>query len=145
MTIPKERLRFVFQGYAIWYELEQFPTTANTLDGVVEADTAMLDLEQALWTAAKELSVGPIPAPHLTALYGINHLSEGEVRQRFHDLSLWLRQQRNDVEEWLVLEPSGFLSDVEVEGVNGGQMVRSSSRSSTIERSRGQTVPLRNV
>jgi hypothetical protein len=116
--ILKEKLRFRFQGYAIWLEIEQFP--ASDSDGEGRQAPQKNDLECAIQTASKELGVYPIPSPHLTALYGINHLAEAEVRNRFQDLS---RQLRNGEMDWPLLEPSGFLSDVEFEGIDGGEMV----------------------
>jgi len=117
MIVKKEGLRFVFQGYAIWLEAEQFPSSAPT--NLLSERSRDNDLDQAIRVASQELDVHPIPAPHLTALYGINHLPEHEVQQRFRDLA-------NELQDWdqsPMLEPDGFLSDIEIEGVNGGEMV----------------------
>lgn len=109
----KDGLRFVFHGYAIWLETEQFSTAA-----VPTKFCEKNDLDRALQVASEELKVLPIPAPHLTALYGISHLAEDEIRQRFRDLACELRGMVLPI-----MEPSGFLSDVEIEGKNGGLMV----------------------
>jgi hypothetical protein len=131
---PPRILAFQFQGYAIWLDLEQQqhqqqhepkpcflnPPPHTTTTSVEETKQ---DLDDALRTAGAELGVAPIPAPHVTALYGIQHLSEDEVRQRFQDVAnelFWFRQRWSS---WPLLEPVGFLSDVEIAGKNGGQMV----------------------
>ena len=110
----KDELRFVFHGYAVWLETEQFPQTGAIPTTFCDKN----DLDLVVQVASQELNVVPIPAPHLTALYGISHLGEEEIRQRFQNLAIELRG--------LVLpmmQPSGFLSDVEIEGENGGLMV----------------------
>ena len=129
---PRRILAFPFQGYAIWLDLEQQqqplflnPTTRHTTAATV--DETKTDLDDALRIASAELGVAPIPAPHVTALYGIQHLSEDEVRQRFQDVAnelFWFKQRWLS---WPLLEPMGFLSDVEIAGKNGGQMVSSIS------------------
>lgn len=112
--IENNVLRYVFHGYAVWLEVEQFPCTMASSD-VGKYD----DLEQAIQVASEELNVYPIPVPHLTALYGISHLSEVDVRQRFRDIAIELQSH-----EIPVMQPVSFLSDVEIEGLNGGAMVR---------------------
>ena len=143
---PPRILAFQFQGYAIWLDLEQQqqqqhqhepkpfflnPSPPHTTTTLVEETKQ--DLDDALRTASAELGVAPIPAPHVTALYGIQHLSEDEVRQRFQDVAnelFWFRQRWSS---WPVLEPVGFLSNVEIAGKNGGQMV------STLQQCAGYT------
>jgi hypothetical protein len=102
----QEPLRFIFSGYSVWLELEQF-------DG---------DLDSALHTASKELSVHSIPAPHVTVVYGVSHLPEWEARKRFREVVL------ERISSWPPLKHKGFLTDVEWEGVDGGQMVRKTAR-----------------
>jgi hypothetical protein len=109
--IVKDVLRFAFQGYAIWLEAEQFPISNN--------NNKNNDLDQVIRTASHELNVFPIPVPHLTMLYGISHLSEREVRKRFQDLALQLQEEDSPL-----LQPDGFLSNTEIDGINGGGMVR---------------------
>jgi hypothetical protein len=110
----KDGLRFVFHGYAVWLETEQFSTSSAIPTKFGETN----DLDQALQVVSQELNVVPIPAPHLTALYGISHLGHDEIRQRFRDLTAELKGMVLPL-----MQPSGFLSDVEIEGENGGQMV----------------------
>lgn len=100
MVFP-EPLRFIFSGYSVWLELEQF-------DG---------DLDSALHTTSKELSVHAIPAPHVTVVYGVSHLPESEARKIFREVVL------DRIPYWPQLKHKGFLTDVEWDGVNGGQMV----------------------
>ena len=90
----------MFAGYSIWLEPEQFQG----------------DLEAAIRTASKELDVIPVPAPHSTVIYGISHLEEAEVKKRFQQLAFKLT-------EWPRLEHKGFITDIELNGVNGGEMV----------------------
>eukprot|EP00429_Kryptoperidinium_foliaceum_P038562 CAMPEP_0176178206 /NCGR_PEP_ID=MMETSP0120_2-20121206/91311_1 /TAXON_ID=160619 /ORGANISM="Kryptoperidinium foliaceum, Strain CCMP 1326" /LENGTH=249 /DNA_ID=CAMNT_0017516355 /DNA_START=13 /DNA_END=762 /DNA_ORIENTATION=- len=114
--IVKDGLRFVFQGYAIWLDVEQFQVPSSEWGSGLRAGRSN-DLERAISVSSQELNVYPIPAPHLTALYGINHLSESDTRKRFQDLAESLQG-----EEWPILEPDGFTSDVEIAGINGGLM-----------------------
>lgn len=96
----KNALRFVFSGYSIWLEPEQFKG----------------DLEVAIQTASKELGVLAVPVPHATAVYGISHLGESQVKERFRELA-------SSIGEWPALEHKEFLSDIEIDGINGGLMV----------------------
>jgi len=159
--VERRMLRFRFHGYAIWLDLEQFPstiprtitatTTASLLhagsigttsssssssvadveagdgDNKQQQQEQILplpsttnpkkdDLDQVLQVTSRDWGVVSIPAPHVTALYGISHLDEADVRQRFHSLV-------NTLPLWPLLEPVGLRSDIEIEGINGGQMV----------------------
>ena len=98
--IVQDPLRFVFSGYSVWLELEQFHR----------------DLDRAIQTASTELGVRPIPAPHVTVVYGISHLPQEEVRKRFMEVV-------EKIPLWPPLKHKGFVSDVEWNGVNGGLMV----------------------
>lgn len=100
LTVNKPSLRFLFSGYSIWLEPEQFGA----------------DLDLVLQTASEELGVFPIPAPHLTVTYGMSHLSESEIVKR-------LRSIVKDLASWPTVEFKGFLSDIEMDGVRGGLMV----------------------
>ena len=117
--ILKEGLRFVFSGFAVWLELEQFPSSEWGQPSL--ADSPRNDLEKAIHTASQELNVYPIPAPHMTALYGIDHLSEQECRMKFKDLSKNMLSNKS-TPGWPMLRPSGFLSGVEVSGAEEGGM-----------------------
>ena len=97
----KSRLRFVFSGYSVWLEPEQFQG----------------DLDEIIQTASQELSTFPIQAPHATVLYGISHIPENEARRRFKNLD-------DKISEWPPLEQKGIQTEIEIEGVDGGEMVR---------------------
>ena len=97
----QDPLKFIFSGYSIWLELEQFDN----------------DLDTVLHTASAELGVLPIPAPHVTVVYGVSHLPEWQARKKFRDVVL------EHIPEWPALKHKGFITDVEYEGVNGGLMV----------------------
>jgi hypothetical protein len=71
---------------------------------------------------AQRKGIVPIPLPHVTAIYGILHLSEEIVRKRFLE---FVTKKR--FESWPPLKPVGIYVDVEYLGVNGGQMVSSLS------------------
>jgi len=101
MALPVTPLDFVFRGYSVWLELEQ---TANDLDKALEA-------------AAQDLDVECIPAPHVTAIYGISHLPETEVLRRFQE-NLVPR-----VQSWPELRVKGFKVDKCFDGVDGQEMV----------------------
>jgi hypothetical protein len=112
--LVKEPLRFTFSGYSIWLEPEQFQ---NDLDLACEESTARLGVLHA------------IPSPHVTAIYGMTHLSEMEVRKRFQqvvsDLSFLFHDgnhHHQHHQQWPVLQHKGFINDIEINGVNGGQM-----------------------
>ena len=103
----KEPLRFVFSGYSIWLEPEEF-----------KLDEESGDLELAIQTSSIALALPfGIPSPHVTAIYGMRHLSEMEVRQRFQKVGKLIY-------EWcpIVLKQKGFRNDVEIKGVLGGEM-----------------------
>ena len=70
-------LRFVFSGYSLWLELEQQDIDNN---GQGDLDRAMID-------AADRFHLGgAIPSPHVTALYGIDTISEeDEMRRVFRE------------------------------------------------------------
>jgi hypothetical protein len=96
-------LRFVFAGYSIWLEPEQFHS----------------DLASAIQVASKEVDTYPIPAPHVTLIYGMSDLSEKEMIKRFRVVF------SNEVRTWPTLRHKGFISDIALDGVNGGLMVNS--------------------
>ena len=154
-TIPSEEdtshknyrhapLRFVFTGYSLWLELEQFNIDDN---GLGDLDHAMID-------AADRFKLGgAIPSPHVTALYGIDTISdEEEMRRMFREdvkcLLLDMAEERKkkqnedrgvgidgeDVEEvnvveklWPDLAATGIIVDTEFDGVKGGTMVSKNS------------------
>jgi hypothetical protein len=97
-----DMLRFAFSGYSIWLEPEQFHS----------------DLDSAIQVSSKELDAYPIPAPHVTLIYGITDLLEKEMINRFQSVF------SNEVRTWPPLRHKGFISDIEIEGVNGGLMVK---------------------
>lgn len=121
-------LRFVFSGYSLWLELEQ-----NDID-----DKGQGDLDRAMIDAADRFSLGgAIPSPHVTALYGIDVISdEAEVRRIFREgvqrvLLIEAEKRRRKGEEegvddigklWPDLDATGIIVDTEFDGVNGGTM-----------------------
>ena len=131
-------LRFVFTGYSLWLELEQFNIDDN---GLGDLDHAMID-------AADRFKLGgAIPSPHVTALYGIDTISdEEEMRRVFRedvkclllDMAEKKKKKQNEdgrvgidgedvnvVEKlWPDLDATGIIVDTEFDGVKGGTMVR---------------------
>eukprot|EP00571_Detonula_confervacea_P012376 CAMPEP_0172302698 /NCGR_PEP_ID=MMETSP1058-20130122/4368_1 /TAXON_ID=83371 /ORGANISM="Detonula confervacea, Strain CCMP 353" /LENGTH=418 /DNA_ID=CAMNT_0013013273 /DNA_START=59 /DNA_END=1315 /DNA_ORIENTATION=- len=135
-------LRFVFSGYSLWLELEQQEIDNN---GQGDLDRAMID-------AADRFRLGgAIPSPHVTALYGIDTVSEeDEIRRIFReDVKRVLledaekRRRRRRKEEsatkedgddddddddgedkkmWPDLAATGIIVGAEFDGVNGGTM-----------------------
>jgi hypothetical protein len=108
-------LQFEFKGYSVWLEPVQYDK----------------DLSLAIETASQELGVLPIPMPHVTAIYGMTHLSsETEAIRRFRKAVLECRSRTNannhEHDKWPLppLEYKGIVSDVEWDGINGGTMVR---------------------
>lgn len=129
-TAPSEEqlrtpLRFTFKGWSIWLDLQQSPTR---------------DIDAAISYAASRENVHPIPAPHVTVLYGMNHLDEDNIRRRFRELNATIAsigtsigngQSGDDTAgntiskaggRWPTLLPKGVLVDTEYDGVNGGTM-----------------------
>ena len=120
-------LRFVFSGYSIWLELEQLNIDIHGRG----------DLDRAVMDAADHFHLGgAIPSPHVTALYGIDTISDDdEICRLFRDkvklvllkeAEKW-KQERGDFCEteklWPDLISNGIIVDVEFDGVNGGRMV----------------------
>ena len=120
-------LRFVFSGYSIWLELEQLNIDIHGRG----------DLDRAVMDAADHFHLGgAIPSPHVTALYGIDTISDDdEICRLFRDkVKLVLlkeaekrKQERGDFCEteklWPDLISNGIIVDVEFDGVDGGRMV----------------------
>lgn len=102
MSLQVTPLDFVFRGYSIWLELEQ-------TDG---------DLDAALKAAAHDLDVDCIPAPHVTVVYGISHLSENQILELFQEKLI------PRVQSWPELHVKGFKVDKSFDGVDGQEMVR---------------------
>jgi hypothetical protein len=100
--ILKEPLQFVFSGYSIWLEPEQFQ---HDLDLAIKTTTTQLGLPLS------------IPSPHITAVYGISHLSEDSVRERFESIGDSLQ------DSWPIMIHEGFRNDIEISGVDSGEMV----------------------
>lgn len=117
-------LRFVFTGYSLWLDLEQ-----RNIDGNGQGD-----LDRAMIDAADAFSLGgAIPSPHVTALYGINTISEEnemkrifreDVRQVLLDEAEKRRREAgsDSGKLWPDLVASGIVVDAEFDGVNGGTM-----------------------
>ena len=113
-------LRFVFKGWSVWLDVEEPPGSSGA-----NATTTTGPFTEALAYAASRHSVNPIPAPHVTVIYGIDHIDEDMVLRRFRSLGESLTQLmlgRNDTAMWPPLASKGVLSDIEIDGVNGGTM-----------------------
>lgn len=95
----REPLRFNFKGYSIWLEVEEMDN----------------DLTETIHRAANELGVIKIPSPHITVIYGIDHLSHEEILKRFNEL-------KERMVSWPTLRPRGIVTDIELKGVSGGLM-----------------------
>lgn len=116
-------LRFVFKGYSIWLDLEQSAVDAN----------GQGDLDRAVSECAAMYNVHPIPAPHVTALYGIAFDDEAELRRVFSSelmpviLEERVKRRRAAGDEsegayWPDLDATGFIVDIEFDGRDGGTM-----------------------
>ena len=117
-------LRFVFKGYSIWLDLEQFQDV-----------NGQGDLDRAVSECARAYNVHPIPAPHVTALYGIAFEDERELQRIFSSelmpAILEEREKRRratgegDESEgacWPDLDATGFIVGTEFDGRDGGTM-----------------------
>lgn len=122
--IRQPALRYRFSGYSIWLELEQQEVDN---DGVG-------DLELAVKEAADEFHLGgAIPAPHVTALYGIATIANDEeainiFREEVMEVITNRARKRKEVtgcnagKLWPDLDATGILVGAEFDGVNGGEM-----------------------
>ena len=117
-------LRFVFKGYSIWLDLEQFQDV-----------NGQGDLDRAVSECARAYNVHPIPAPHVTALYGIAFEDERELQRIFSsELMPAILEERGkrrratgegDESEgacWPDLDATGFIVGTEFDGRDGGTM-----------------------
>lgn len=102
--MPKDTLRFVFTGYSIWLELEQVNH----------------DLDIAIALASKHINVHPIPTPHVTVMYGLNHLPEEDMKERFQSLKTL---------NWPPLEATKLYHGIEYDGIDCGTMVSAGTSS----------------
>ena len=113
-------LRFIFKGWSVWLDVEEPPGSSDA-----NATITTGPFTEALAYAASRHSVHPIPAPHVTVIYGIDHIDEDMVLRRFRSLDdslVQLMLGRNDTAMWPPLTSKGVLSDIEIDGVNGGTM-----------------------
>ena len=98
----REPLRFHFVGYTIWLELEE--------------ESYNYDLRGTIESIARDLNLQPIPYPHVTAIYGMTHISsQEEILEKWDEVKL-------KIKNWPDLIPKGFITDVELAGVDGGTM-----------------------
>merc|ERR1711884_885145 len=127
----REPLRFHFRGYTLWLELEQFPLeitiTNTTTPGGIEDAKIVSDLDYIINLAAAEKGLQPIPAPHVTLIYGMSQFeTEEEVKAVFNGkLRNVLAKMRDEdsISGWpMPLRTIGLLCDIEYEGINGGEM-----------------------
>jgi hypothetical protein len=116
-------LRYRFSGYSIWLELEQQKVDNNGVG----------DLDFAVNEAADEFRLGgAIPAPHVTALYGITTIANDDeainvFREEVMTAITNRATTRNEVtgstgKLWPDLDATGILVGAEFDGVNGGEM-----------------------
>eukprot|EP00984_Skeletonema_dohrnii_P003196 scaffold1065_cov114-Skeletonema_dohrnii-CCMP3373.AAC.5 len=117
-------LRYIFSGYSIWLELEQQEIDNNGVG----------DLEFAVKEAADEFHLGgAIPAPHVTALYGITTIATDEEAINIfrNDVvkAITNRAEKQRKEStgnagklWPDLAATGIIVGAEYDGVNGGEM-----------------------
>eukprot|EP00565_Helicotheca_tamesis_P003590 CAMPEP_0185736754 /NCGR_PEP_ID=MMETSP1171-20130828/28696_1 /TAXON_ID=374046 /ORGANISM="Helicotheca tamensis, Strain CCMP826" /LENGTH=276 /DNA_ID=CAMNT_0028407471 /DNA_START=221 /DNA_END=1048 /DNA_ORIENTATION=+ len=97
--LKREPLRYKFTGLAIWLEIKQ----TNS------------DLSNAIQHFAGTHGLLPIPRPHITALYGMTHMTTSEAIALFRTIPSRLPGRK-----WPTFQkPVGVLQDVAFEGVNG--------------------------
>ncbi|GFH50063.1 hypothetical protein CTEN210_06539 [Chaetoceros tenuissimus] len=104
--IPKTQERkkrppmdFYFKGYSIWFEIDHS------------------DYTNCIQSCAKYFNVEPI-TPHVTALYGLTHLSETHTRHLFKTKVKSIFSKR----QWPHLYPIRINNYIEFNGINGGTM-----------------------
>jgi hypothetical protein len=100
LETERDSLYYEFVGYSIWLEVEQYEN----------------DLDRAISIAAEDLGLFPIPEPHVTAIYGMTHLAEEDIKDKFASI-------RQEIESWPNLRVNGVITDIEQRGISGGLMV----------------------
>lgn len=98
----RDPLHFRFTGYTIWLEFEE--------------ESFNFDLSRAISKVSEDLGLLPIPSPHVTAIYGMTHLSLEEVIEK------WNLEVKSKIRSWPEFMPSGLIVDVERAGIDGGLM-----------------------
>lgn len=98
----RDPLYFRFTGYTIWLELEE--------------ESFNFDLSRSISKVSHDLGLLPIPGPHVTAIYGMTHLTSEEVIKK------WNQEVKSKIRSWPELMPSGLIVDVERAGIDGGLM-----------------------
>lgn len=99
LETERDSLYYEFVGYSIWLEVEQYEN----------------DLDRAISIAAEDLGLFPIPEPHVTAIYGMTHLAEEDIKDKFASI-------RQEIESWPNLRVNGVITDIEQRGISGGLM-----------------------
>jgi len=98
----REPLQFHFTGYSIWLELEE--------------ESFDFDLSRSISKVSQELDLLPIPCPHVTAIYGMTHISPEDVVKK------WNLEVKSSIKSWPELLPSGLIVDIEKADIDGGTM-----------------------
>mmetsp|Transcript_16500 Transcript_16500/g.23270 ORF Transcript_16500/g.23270 Transcript_16500/m.23270 type:complete len:248 (-) Transcript_16500:169-912(-) len=98
-VLKRTPLQWEFHGLTLWLEPEEFDS----------------DLSTAIRDASKTYGLEPIPNPHLTAIYGIKHLSIEEARIKLQKIPLILPNGK-----WPIFDrPVGVKTDIAIEGRPG--------------------------
>jgi hypothetical protein len=96
----RDSYKFIFKGYSIWLELEQVDK----------------DFDKVLTVAANDLGLYRVPTPHVTAAYGITHLSQTEVCRRFTE------NVGSKISNWPRLKLERIKTGVSFDGFDGQEM-----------------------
>lgn len=99
-SIPRrESLRWKFHGLSLWLELEEFDS----------------DLSKAIQHFSDKFGVEPMPCPHLTAIYGMEHLSVEGAVNKMNEIS-------QKIPKWPSFgKPISIVQDIAING-NPGQV-----------------------
>jgi len=97
--VPTSRgcLQWEFHGLSLWLELEEFD----------------MDLTKAIQFFSNTFGTEALPIPHLTAIYGINHLSKEDAIAKMETI-------KDKIPQWPTFEkPVSVTQDIAVEGRPG--------------------------
>lgn len=99
VTPRRESLQWKFYGLSLWLELEEYDS----------------DLSNAIQYFTDKYGVEPMPCPHLTAIYGMKHLSVEEAVNKMNEI-------KQKIPKWPSFgKPVSIVQDIAIDG-NPGQV-----------------------
>lgn len=92
-----KKLNWEFHGLTLWLELEEYDS----------------DISNAIEDFAHKYKTESIPKPHMTAIYGMTHLTVNEAKEKLHSI-------KDLIPSWpKFTRPTGVVSDIAKAGLPG--------------------------